>query len=113
MDTAIKDGDFLLNEQGKPYLINAMAETMQRCKILLTVRQGSFAYNRDLGNNLHLLGSDDENLQANALLLVKEALLQLKQVQVDGVGAVIKEGKVKLKIAITAYNQHAIMEVTI
>ena len=113
MDTAIKDGDFALNEQGKPYLINAMQETLQRCKILLMVRQGSFVYNRTLGSNLHLLGTESENLQGDALLLVKEALLPIKQVKVNGVSAEIKEDKVKLKIAITAYNQHAIMEVTV
>lgn len=113
MDTAIKDGDFELNEQGKPYLINAMEETVQRCKILLTVKQGSFCYNQSLGNNLHLLDKDSENLQGNALLLVKEALLPIKQVTVCSVTPVADEEKIILKIKIKAYNQYADMEVTV
>lgn len=113
MDTAIKDGDFDLNEQGKPYLINAMAETIQRCKILLTVKQGSFCYNQSFGNNLHLLDKDSENLQGNAILLVKEALLPVTQVAVCSVGTVVNEEKIILKIRIKAYKQYAYMEVTV
>jgi hypothetical protein len=113
MDTAIKDGDFKLNEQGKPYLINAMDETLQRCRILLTVKQGSFAYNRALGGNLYLLNRDDENLQGNALLLVREALLPVKQVTVDSVIAKAVDNGILLEISITAYGENAYMEVTV
>ncbi len=113
MDTAIKDGDFKLNEQGKPYLINAMEETIQRCKILLTVKQGSFCYNQALGGNLHLLDKDSDNLQGNALLLVKEALLPIKQVTVCSVDTDVVDDSIILKITIKAYEQLAHMEVTV
>lgn len=113
MDTAIKDGDFKTNEQGKPYLINAMEETIQRCKILLTVKQGSFSYNRSFGNNLHLLDKNSENLQGNAILLVKEALLPIKQVTVCSVTPIIDNEKIILKIKLKAYNQYADMEVIV
>ena len=113
MDTAINNGDFKLNEQGKPYLINAIEETIQRCKILLTVKQGSFCYNQALGSNLHLLDKNSENLQANALLLVKEALISLKQVTVCSVEAVTASDSIILKIKIKAYEQPAYMEVTV
>ncbi|MEE1281775.1 MAG: histidine kinase [Acutalibacteraceae bacterium] len=113
MDIAIKDGDFEINEQGKPYLINAMDETIQRCKILLTIKQGSFSYNRSLGNNLHLLDKNSENLQGNAILLVKEALLPIKQVTVCSVTPILEKGKIILKIKLKAYNQYADMEVIV
>ncbi len=113
MDTSIKDGDFKMNEQGKPYLVNAIEETVQRCKILLTVKQGSFCYNRSLGNNLHLLDKNSENLQGNAILLVKEALLPIKQVRVCDVTPIVDEEKIILKIKLKAYNQYADMEVIV
>lgn len=113
MDIAIKDGDFKLNKQGKPYSINAMEETIQRCKILLTVKQGSFCYNQALGGNLHLLDKASENLQGNALLLVKEALIPLKQVTVCSVDTAVADDSIILKITIKAYEQLAYMEVTV
>lgn len=113
MDTALQNGDFKLNNQGKPYLINSIEETIQRCKILLDVRQGSFVYNKLLGSNLHLLDKADENLQGNALLLVKEALMPITQVSVCSVEPIVNEENILLRVKIKAYNQYADMEVTV
>ena len=113
MDTAFKDGDFAKNESGKMYLISGMEETLLRCRILLTVKQGSFCYNRTFGNNLHTLSADDENLQGNALLLVREALLSIPQVQVNEVIPVVNESGITLEITISAYNQTAKLEVNV
>ncbi len=113
VDTALQNGDFKLNIQGKPYLINAIEETIQRCKILLNIKQGCFVYNQLLGSNLHLLNKNDENLQGNALLLVKEALMPVAQVSVCSVLPIVGEDNITLKIKIKAYNQYADMEVTV
>ena len=106
MDTALENGDFAKNSSGKIYGINAMAETLQRCRILLTVRQGSFVYNPQLGHRLHLLRADDERLQGNALVLVQEALYSVPQVTVEN-------NVIKLVVNISAYNQTETLEVNI
>ena len=113
MDTALYNGDFALNPMGKIYAVSGMAETLQRCKILLTVRQGSFCYNPALGSNLHLLRADDERLQGNAMLLVREALLPLPQVKVIETNAVADGDIIKLTIVIQAYNHTETLEVNI
>ena len=101
------------NESGKPYLISSLEETVQRCRIRLCIRQGSFCYNRELGGNLHKLDRSDENLSGNALLLVREALLPIKQVVVKEVSAEVHNGKIVLDITISAYGEEASMEVTV
>lgn len=113
MDTALQNGDFKLNNKGKPYLIDSIEETIQRCKILLNIKQGCFVYNKLLGSNLHLLDKSDENLQGNALLLVKEALMPITQVSVCSVNPILNQDIITLKIKIKAYNQYADMEVTV
>lgn len=114
MDTAIKNGDFSANETGKIYTISGMEETLQRCRILLETRQGNFCYNKKLGSNIHLLKADDENLQGNALLLVKEALMPVTQVKVCNVEAKVGEDlTILLTITISAYNETASLEVKI
>ena len=113
MDTSLKAGDLAENESGKPYLISSLEETVQRCRIRLCIRQGSFCYNRELGGNLHKLDRSDENLSGNALLLVREALLPIKQVVVKEVSAEVHNGKIVLDITISAYGAEASMEVKV
>lgn len=113
MDIALKNGDFASNNSGKVYSISAMEETVQRCMILLKVKQGSFSYNRKLGSNIHLLKINDKNLLGNATLLVKEALAPLVQVKVESVETEIMKDKIILNIEISAYGERAKIEVTI
>ncbi len=113
MDTALLNGDFAINASGKIYPITSMAETLQRCKILLGVKQGSFCYNPQLGNNLHLLNADDQCFQGNALLLVKEALLPLPQVTVCKTTTTVIQDKILINITIQAYGQTAELEVSV
>ena len=113
MDTALLNGDFAENETGKIHTISGMEETIQRCKILLGIKQGSFCYNRKLGNNLDRLCADDEYLNGNALLLVREALLPLKQAEVCAVIPFIRNGTLILAVTIQAYGETAEFEVTV
>ncbi|MEE0931360.1 MAG: hypothetical protein UIM53_10195 [Acutalibacteraceae bacterium] len=114
MDTAIKNGDFNVDETGKIYAISGMEETLQRCRILLETRQGEFCYNQKLGSNIHLLKADDKNLQGNALLLVKEALMPVTQVKVCSVHTTVEDdSSILLEITISAYNETAKLEVKV
>ena len=113
MDTALLNCDFAVNSSGKIYKISSMEETLQRCKIVLNVKKGSFCYNPQLGSNLNLLEADDQRLQDNALLLVKEALLPLPQVTVCRTTATVLQDKILLNITIQAYGQTAELEVSV
>ncbi|MBQ7522849.1 MAG: histidine kinase [Clostridia bacterium] len=113
MDTALINGDFAENETGKIYAVSGMNETVQRCKILLGIQQGSFCYNRKLGGNLHLLSPQDEYLDGNALLLVREALLPVKQVEVVSVIPLVQNENISLSVTIRAYGETAEFEVNI
>ncbi len=113
MDTAISQGDFAKNSSGNMYFVEGMQETLQRCNILLQTKKGSFCYNKMLGSCLHLLQTTDPNLQGNALLLVKEALLPLPQVTVNSVQAILDNGAVNLEIEIEAYGEKGRLELSI
>ncbi len=113
MDTALCNGDFAQNETGKIYTISGMEETVQRCKILLGIKKGSFCYNRNLGSNLDSLSTEDEYLSGNALLLVREALLPLKQVEVTNVIPFTRNGTLILAVTVLAYGETAEFEVTV
>ena len=72
-----------------------------------------FCYNRNLGSNLHLLQSHDNNLQGNALLLVKEALLPVPQVSVTSVQTKVINGAINLIINIEAYGEKGRLEMSV
>ena len=113
MDTALINGDFAENETGKIYAVSGMEETIQRCKILLGIQQGSFCYNRKLGGNLQRLSPQDEYLDGNALLLVREALLPVRQVEVVSVVPTVENDEICLSVTIKAYGETAEFEVVI
>lgn len=107
MDTIILNGDFKLNEKGKPYLANGIEEVIQRCKILITVQRGSFTYNRDLGSNIRSVSKSNEAME----LAVKELLLAVPQVNVESV-SIYKEGSnYILKVKISSDNEEGEFEV--
>ena len=55
MDTAISNGDFMLDSNGIPISIYGIQEILQRALIRLTVRKGSFIYDTNLGSDLYKL----------------------------------------------------------
>ena len=63
MDNKITDGDTELNKKGLPMEITGIDECIQQAFIRLTVKKGSFPYNRDLGSRLHTLGPVAEKNQ--------------------------------------------------
>ena len=55
MDTLLKHSDHALGEDGRPITITGGQALLQRLRIRLGVRKGSFSPNPDLGSELHKL----------------------------------------------------------
>ena len=55
MDTALANGDFQLDSNGRPKQIGGVQELLQRAMIRLNVPLGSFAYDTALGSRLQTL----------------------------------------------------------
>ena len=113
MDTALSNGDFAEDKSGKMYRISGIEETLQRCKILLGIKRGSFCYNRNLGSDIDTLADDDEYLEGNALLLVREALLPIKQLTVKRVVPIKDGNHLYLNITVEVYQEIAEFEVSV
>lgn len=115
MDILLENKDFYCGENGKPVLINGMEETIQRCKIALTVQKGSFIYDKTFGSELHLMKTiEPEQKKSTAELLVKEALLCIPQVQVIK-AEIVEDNEIScaIHVQIQAYNQLGSFEVMI
>lgn len=85
MDTAINNGDFLLDSRNLPFTISGVEEILQRALMRLTIKKGSFIYDPNIGSKLYTLKASSGNIQAKALCLVREALSDMTQVIVDNV----------------------------
>lgn len=85
MDTALSNGDFLKNSKGMPVMIDGTNELLQRALIRMTVKKGSFTYDKELGSELYKLKTsykNDDILKEKVLIYIKEALLPMKEVSV-------------------------------
>ncbi len=100
MDTALKNGDFCLGTTGKPFLISGAKEILQRALIRLTVKKGSFIYDKNLGSRLYTLKSSTGNLKNTASILVNEALADMKEVKVDSVDVSFADSAENLRISV-------------
>lgn len=85
MDTALINGDFIRDSNGRPKQIGGIQELLQRAAIRLKVPIGSFVYDARLGSRLHSLKPGDDALNAKALAMAQEALESLPQLTVAGV----------------------------
>lgn len=82
MDTGLStDGDFLTDERGMLCLVEGQQEIAQRLYILLSVRLGSFIYDRELGSLLPL-SEDISEKQAESM--ARKALLHFPGAEVTG-----------------------------
>jgi len=84
VDTALANGDFQLDSNGRPKQIGGVQELLQRAIIRLNVPLGSFAYDTALGSRLHTLQTDDVNCSTKAIAMAQEALRQLPEFTVEG-----------------------------
>lgn len=84
MDTLIKDGDFFLDACGLPKSICGGEEACQRVRLILSVQKGSFIYDRNFGADWQALVGC-ENIEKTAGLIVREALVNEKEIAVGEV----------------------------
>lgn len=85
MDTALANGDFCLDSNGRPRLISGERELFQRAMIRLNVPLGSFVYDAALGSQLHTLKIAEADFSTKAINMAQEALRQLPELSVEGV----------------------------
>jgi hypothetical protein len=83
VDTALKNGDFCLDSNGRPRLISGDRELLQRAMIRLNVPLGSFVYDAALGSQLRTLKMDDADFMEKAISMAREALRQLPELSVE------------------------------
>ena len=114
MDTAISNGDFMLDSNGIPISIYGIQEILQRALIRLTVRKGSFIYDTNLGSDLYKLKkTSSTNIKSRALSMVKEALKPMSNVLVDDVSTefINSSENLKLNVVLRVNNNKKEMEV--
>lgn len=114
MDTAISNGDFMLDSNGIPISIYGIQEILQRALIRLTVRKGSFIYDTNLGSDLYKLKKTaSTNIKSRALSMVKEALKPMSNVLVDDVSTefINSSENLKLNVVLRVNNNKKEMEV--
>lgn len=102
MDTAIYDGDFCLNDRGKIKSIFGIDEILQKIYIMLEVKKGSFAYDRNLGSELYNIKNINEHINDKAKALVQQTLCDMKEdISVKNVEVTKQEDKENLRLKIT------------
>lgn len=114
MDTAISNGDFMLDSNGIPISIYGIQEILQRALIRLTVRKGSFIYDTNLGSDLYeLKKTTSTSIKSRALSMVKEALKPMSNVLVDDVSTefINSSENLKLNVVLRVNNNKKEMEV--
>lgn len=99
MDTFLTNGDFARNDCGRPYEVDGFQELLQRAKIRLSVRQGSFQYDTKLGSRLYTLKNVSGDTERRALPLVWEALSALPSLGVNKV-ACTQDGQGGLQVLV-------------
>lgn len=85
LDTALYDGDFLLDNRNRMVEISGINEILQKVFIILSVRKGSFCYDRNFGSELYKLRNYEDHLEDRAKMLAEEALYDLDYVKVNSV----------------------------
>lgn len=100
MDTAVSNGDFLCNSKGTPINLAGYEELLQRVLIRLTVKKGSFVYDKSLGSRLYTLKATDGNIKERALALVREALIEIPEVAVNDVKIALTNDKESLELTV-------------
>ena len=113
MDTALNNGEFLLDGRGRPVQISGVQEILQQVLIKLTLKKGSFIYDPNLGSELYTLQSTKGNLQANALMVVKEALKDMPAVVVENVNVELTNDGENMNLTVLMSINDQMEEVTI
>ncbi len=84
MDNLIQNGDFILDVCGLQKPIDSIDEACQRVLFIMSVKRGSYPYNRLMGCDFSSL-KNDENIEKTALLLCREAISNQSEINIDSV----------------------------
>lgn len=97
MDTMVKNGGFVPGAGGLPVTVGGLPELLNYVRLSLSVRQGMFPYDRDMGSRLHMLDKQEEHAADRAAAMANEALLWLPGVRVTEVE--ISDGGMSFTVA--------------
>ncbi len=100
LDTALSNGDFLLDSRNKLIQVEGYNELLQQVLIRLCVKKGSFVYDRNLGSNLYKLDVNSQDINNKALSIIKESLSDMPEILVKRVYTEIENSGDKLNIDI-------------
>lgn len=115
MDTAVSNGDFILDTRKNLVELTGYNELLQRVLIRLGVKSGSFVYDKNLGSRLYTLKASDGNLSEKALALVREALVDIPEVLVENVYTTLTNNgeNLTLNVALSINNTQKDVVITI
>ncbi|MBQ9680454.1 MAG: hypothetical protein IJV48_07230 [Ruminococcus sp.] len=85
MDIRLSDGDIALTPAGDCEYISGIDEAVQRVRIAVLTKKGSFLYDRELGTDYSGLSRDDSMLREKLDMRVKESCADIDGVQVAAV----------------------------
>ena len=85
MGLKLKNGTYTLQKNGLPQTNTEEEELLQNVSLRLSLMQGSFPYERNVGSRLDRLDRQGEHAKEQAVSLANEALLDLPGVQAEQV----------------------------
>ncbi len=95
-----------------PYPVTGTGELLQQVLIRLTVPRGGFPLNPELGSRLYLLsGTSPARLSRLAEEYVREALADMRDIQIEQVEAAYSPVKDRLDLTVRAAHAGEILEV--
>lgn len=75
MDIQIKDFDTQYNICGEPVMIDGLVELVQQIQIILSLKRGSFIYDKNLGIDFSQINFENENAPKILEAMIKEGLV--------------------------------------
>ena len=98
MDTLLAEGDYKRDRRGFPIPVFGAEERFQQAYIRLTVPQGQFALDKELGSRLYTMGqANPQKVQELALEYAREALMGMEDIRVISAEVVLQQDQI-LKI---------------
>ena len=113
MDTAISNGDFLLDSRGRPIIISDFDEVLQQVMIRLKIKYGSFVYHKELGSEIYNLKNETENLNNKALAIVRRAIVDMCGVEANKAVVFKSDGNMTINVEISSGEESGEVELII
>ena len=111
MDTAINNGDFLIDSRNRPFFVSDKEEILQQVLIRLTVKKGSFIYDPNLGSRLYEVKSFRGYIKNKVLSIVKEAVSPIAKVVVDDIELINNGENINLKVLLSIKDKKREVEI--